>query len=183
MGPAGALTGVASCRLHTIFPATPVTQLRDVLLGLNHSYLFLATDALLQAQPVPKSRGGFWFPQPLRRDPSPTPAALPVPPLAPSDLFRSPEYIEAITSHLHSTFPLVPRSTIRSLVADGQPYADIRDAVRTWRQKQNRIKVWMADIFITRPSAESTSTALEHPEDQGWDELVAEVWADRKSVV
>ncbi|KAL8292530.1 hypothetical protein RQP46_001142 [Phenoliferia psychrophenolica] len=170
----------ALCRLHTLFPSTPIHELRDALHNLSHSYLFSATETLLaQSQSPPNPSRNFWFPQPrLLRAPSPTRHAAPVPRLAPTELFRSPEYIEALTNHLHALYPLVSRSTIRSLAVDGHPYGEVRDAVASWRAKQNRLKVWIADRFV--PRAESSTTPIERQEGPGWDELVAEIWAHER---
>lgn len=163
-----------------MFPTLPIGRLRDTISALPHSYLFSATDQILrETQPKPQPKpSSWWFPD--SRTPSASRPSIPgsnVPVLTPRDLFRSPEYIEALAAHLKSIYPMVATSTIRSLVVDGGSYGDVREAVRTWRSKQHPIKIWFGDRFLSRgSSASSSSSTFDSLEAfDGCPELVAEI--------
>ncbi|KAK4703167.1 hypothetical protein P7C70_g3050, partial [Phenoliferia sp. Uapishka_3] len=173
----------ALCRLHALFPTVPISRIRDVLSTLNDSYLFSAAEILLKSPDTPSSKSSrhFWFPTPRRESAHPQrPNLVLVPPLVPTDLFRSPEYIDALTSYLHSAYPLVPRNTIRSMVADGHPFAEVREDVKNWRAKQNRLKNWISDFMTPKPSS-STPMSVESRDGQGWEEVMAEIFFDERS--
>jgi hypothetical protein len=167
-------------RLHMIFPGTRIHDLRDLLLSTPHSFLFAATEHLLAASttptaPKPITLSSYFFPRhshSLKELPS---SALPT--LTPDDLFRSPDYTTALATHLKKLYPLVPLSSIQSLVAEGGAYSHIREGVANWRSQQSRIKILFNDLFGSTSSSSSTkssSGSTTHTEYSR--ELLAEIW-------
>ncbi|SCZ93845.1 BZ3500_MvSof-1268-A1-R1_Chr6-3g08922 [Microbotryum saponariae] len=148
-------------RLHTLFPTTPISDLRDVVAMQPHSHLFLATEELLLRQRSPiKAKSTmpafnwhtfFTFTPNENRTRGAKPAP-PVPTLTRDDLLRSPRHVSHLVDHLQRMYPNVPTSSIRSLVAEGGSYSTIQEAVLNWRQRQSKLKAFFNDLFSAPPA-------------------------------
>ncbi|GAA5968886.1 hypothetical protein JCM11641_000767 [Rhodosporidiobolus odoratus] len=140
---------LALIRLHVLFPLVPISNIRRLLLGLEHSFLYLATEELLRqdrAGQEKKRRDNDWggaggrggFIQVLRSIfsssyDSPSAQAVsntkpvPDPILKPDDLFHSPSYTSTLMHHFTLLFPSLELSYISRLIEqDGGTYASIR---------------------------------------------------------
>ncbi|SCV67453.1 BQ2448_5064 [Microbotryum intermedium] len=151
----------AIIRLHTLFPTTPISDLRDVVSVQPHSYLFLATEELLLRQAsATKSKSAtpafnwhtFFTLSPNENRYRAAKPAPPVPTLTRDDLLRSPRHVAQLVEHLQRMHPHVPTSSIRSIVAEGGSYSTIQEAVANWRQRQSKVKVFFTDLFAAPPS-------------------------------
>ncbi|GAA5943402.1 hypothetical protein JCM10213_007981, partial [Rhodosporidiobolus nylandii] len=163
---------LALIRLHLLFPLVPILELRVLLLGLEHSFLYLATEEVLsrsassstrrgRPEPVDLAAVGRSILSSLRGVFSPAPAASPKgkakepqrrepdPLLTPSDLFHSPSYVHALSTHFSLLFPSLLASSIRRAVEEeGGSYASLRArfeldaAEKAAREKGGRGKWW-----------------------------------------
>ncbi|KDE07096.1 hypothetical protein MVLG_02666 [Microbotryum lychnidis-dioicae p1A1 Lamole] len=151
----------AIIRLHTLFPTTPVSDLRDVVAVQPHSHLFLATEELLLRQRSPTKAKStmpainwhtFFTFSPNENRTRGAKAAPPVPTLTRDDLLRSPRHVSHLVEHLQRMYPNVPTSSIRSIVAEGGSYSTIQEAVLNWRQRQSKVKAFFNDLFSAPPA-------------------------------
>lgn len=162
-----------SIRLHAMFPSTSITTLRDLLLSLDHSFLFEATERLLSPtlalpRPIEKRHRSF-FDLLFRPISSVRPKRPVTTSLTPGDLFKSNQYEPELTNHLREVFPSVPTSFIKNSVARGGSFDQIRRSVSNWKPNRT-LKTWLVDFFLPplpphvrssnlRRSSSSSSTA------------------------
>ncbi|GAA6027771.1 hypothetical protein JCM8097_008026, partial [Rhodosporidiobolus ruineniae] len=139
---------LALIRLHTLFPLVPILELRLLLLSLEHSFLYLVTDELLQRAADsrrPRRAGGGGLEAELaavgktlvsairglfspssspsrskNKLPIPAPDTPPPPPpvLTPHDLFRPPSHTAALTTHFQALFPSLAAGEIERKVSE-----------------------------------------------------------------
>lgn len=169
-------------RLHVLFPTTPVARFREVVLALEHSFLFQAVEQLLsdtkaaelQCSILPTASSWFFLGRRGTAAPKDSPRPE-LPTLTPHDLLPSPEFTNAVISHLRQTFPSVPLSAARSLVADGRTLAATYELFATYKNRQSRFSNWLSGVF---PSSSSSSSSPPTPLPVS-DELDAEIYAFR----
>ncbi|KAM0752263.1 hypothetical protein T439DRAFT_379352 [Meredithblackwellia eburnea MCA 4105] len=171
----------ALVQLHCLVPTRPIAEIRQVIDKYDHSYLFQAADEVLRLEEqYPRQSIHSWFPNPFQWGTPDDPVKTAPPVLTPQDLYRSPEYTNAILSHLKTIFPRVPDSAIRSIVLDGGSYSTMRSATETWRLRQGRIKAWIADHFTPTSSSlnpQPMASSSNVPADfTTCDELRNEIW-------
>ncbi|GAA5906415.1 hypothetical protein JCM5296_000451 [Sporobolomyces johnsonii] len=181
---------VALVRLHTMFPLIPISDIRALLLALEHSFLFSGAEALLarslagKASSNPHSRTGgagvslpaflarlFFRPRPpsVEATAAPKPAD---PVLTPSDLFCTPAQSAALIAHFEMLFPALARQrpgVIREVVEkDGGSYASLRERLRTRQQEaEGEGGAWMWGLFGVSGRGKGKGKQSERGEDTG----------------
>ena len=161
-------------RLHVMFPLTPIADLKRTILTHPHSPLFLSIPTLLSTPPPPTAPKTSFFASWFTWKRSPlTLERLSLPCLRPQDLFRSEEYIEALSARLGSQYPGVPKDVRARIVREAGGWEEARLAVSMWNSKP----VTTFRLFSWFSSSTSSSAATEPsaplPQD---DELEEEIW-------
>ncbi|CEQ40421.1 SPOSA6832_02038, partial [Sporobolomyces salmonicolor] len=186
---------IALVRLHTMFPLIPISDIRALLLTLEHSFLFSGAEALLarslagETSSNLRSRTGganvslpaflarlFFRPRPPSVDAIPAPKP-PDPVLTPSDLFRPPAQSATLIAHFEVLFPSLARQRpglIREVVEkDGGSYASLRERLeRRQQEAEGEEGAWMWGLFGVTGRGKGKGKQPERGEETGMEAIL-----------
>ncbi|GAA5964091.1 hypothetical protein JCM21900_004505, partial [Sporobolomyces salmonicolor] len=186
---------IALVRLHTMFPLIPISDIRALLLTLEHSFLFSGAEALLArslagetSSNLPSRTGGasvslpaflarlFFRPRPPSVEAMPA-SKPPDPVLTPSDLFRPPAQSATLIAHFEVLFPSLARQRpglIQEVVEkDGGSYASLREKLeRRQQEAEGGEGAWMWGLFGVTGRRKGKGKQPERGEETGMDAIL-----------